>query len=573
LFRGGFFILPPIFMASRDTDYVLVKFHAGHTSSAANGFRNKHKLKDVVSAELAKIGYRKFKTDSGQAAAIAALGAADGDVLAIEADSEGYGFPVTPNDPLYSSQWHLTTIHADDAWDDMAGDPDVVIGVCDTGVQYDHPDLAINLIRGPSFVPGVSTSDDDHGHGTATTGTAVALFNNGLGGAGVAPKCRVRMCKILDSTNWGLFSWWASAIINQADYGVKVISLSCGGNNGSAALQSACQYARNKGVVVVAAAGNNGNTTPQYPAAYGNVISVSATDNADNLAGWSSRGYINIAAPGSTITTTNLGSGYATWSGTSFSCPIIAATVALIRSRNKNLSDVEAINVLYATADNLGNTTNFGVGRVNAYVAVFVAAGVTPVDDPVEVVAPSISITAPASGATVGGAIRIEATVGGTKLTTVTFKVDGATITAGIPVNGTTLAINWDTTGVADGSRVISLILSQIGGATATATRTVTVLNAVDSTAPTLTITNPSGNVSVGKKGILKIKATATDAISTPTIRTIINGVTVKTTTSTSSSYNWKYFRANVGANTVTVTATDAAGNVSTASRTVTKTA
>jgi len=556
-----------------DADVVLVKFKSHVSSNAANGFRNKHKLSDIEDVELAKIGFRKFSVPPGQAAKFATDQSTDEDVETIEADGRGQGSPITPNDPKFASQWHLTKINADDAWEDSMGDPSVIIGSVDTGLQYDHPDLAANAIRGNSYVTGVSSSDDDHGHGTATGGTAIAVINNALGVAGVSPKCRLRMNKGLDSTNWGYFSWWAAAIINHADYpGMKVIFISAGGNNGSSALQSACQYARNKGIPVVAAAGNNGNTTPQYPAAYSNVISVSATDQSNNLAGWSSRGYINIAAPGVGILTTHRGSGYASWGGTSFSCPIVAGVLALIRTVNKDLSDVDAINVLYTSATDLSNTTNFGVGLVDADAAVIEAASATP-SNPPAVVAPSISITSPASGATVSGAVQITANVGGDNLTTVTLKVDGATITSGIPVSGTTFSVTWASSGVSDGSRTISLVLNQTGGATATATRTVNVLNAVDVTPPTCTITNPSGNVTVKKKGIIKVQVSASDARSTPIIKTYINGVLRKQVTSTTSQYIWKYFNAPIGANTITATATDAAGNVSpTASRTVTKT-
>lgn len=565
-------------------DTLLAKFKSNVSESRKNGFKNRngYTQEDTdVDIELAKINVRRLKTAPGQAIAEAARHNAslDPDLESIEVDGEGYGTPFTPNDPSYASQWHLPKVNADDAWDDTMGDPSVIVAVLDTGVDYSHPDLQGQLIRGPSYVTGVAASDDDHGHGTATAGTIAANINNSLGVAGVAPKCRVRVSKILDSTNWGSYSWWAAAIINAADAGVDVISMSCGGTSSSATLQSAVNYAWNKDVPVIAAAGNTGGTTLNYPAACTNVVSVSATTSGDALAGFSSRGTtIDIAAPGSGILTTSRGGGYASWSGTSFACPIVAGGAALVRSINPNLSASEVVAILKDNANSnspYDTATSFGDGLLDIDAAVIAAAAATPVVIPPPApVAPGITITSPAAGETVSGTVNVTVSLTGDQLTTLELKVDGVSELSGIPVTGSTQVIPWVSSGVSDGSRVLAVIVSQTGGATATASKNITVLNAADNVAPTCTITSPANGSTIGKKGILNVTVTASDARSTPTIRTYINGALVKTQTTTSSLYKWKYFNAPVGSNAITATATDAAGNVSsTATVNVTKTA
>jgi subtilisin family serine protease len=565
-------------------DTLLAKFKSNVSESRKNGFGNRNKYtrkSDPIDDELAKINVRRFKTPPGQAIAEAVRHnlSLDSDLESIEADGEGYGTPITPNDPSYSAQWHLPKINADDAWDDTQGDPSVVIAVLDTGVQYDHPDLVGRLVRGPSYVTGVTVSDDDHWHGTAVTGCIVANINNGLGVSGVAPKCLARVSKILDSTNWGSYSWWASAIINAADAGVEVINISAGGTSSSSTLQSAVNYAWNKGVVIVAAAGNTGGPTLNYPAACTNVVGVSATTSSDALAGFSTRGpAVDIAAPGEGIVTTHLGGGYSAPNGTSFASPLVAGAVGLVRSIDPNLSASEVVAILKDNAYNTAPydvTESFGHGLLDVDAAVIAAAAATPVVNPPPApIAPGITITSPASGATVSGTVNIAVSLTGEQLTTLELKVDGVSKLAGLPVTGPSMVIPWVSSGVSDGSRVLSVILSQTGGATATASKTITVLNAVDNVAPTCTITAPANGSTIGKKGLLTITVTASDDRSTPTIRTYANGGLIKTVTSTSSSVKWKYFNVPAGNVAITATATDAAGNVSsTATVNVTKTA
>lgn len=320
-----------------------------------------------------------------------------------------YQSTAVPNDPLFSQQWQLEnngqtipgsgagTIGADanavPAWDTTIGSSDVVVAVIDTGVQLDHPDLAANIWQNPLEIAGNGIDDDGNGlvddingfdfgefdndpsdaagHGTLVAGTIGAVGNNGIGVAGVAWNVSIMALKIADQ--FGALS--NAAILGAHDYatamreaGIDVVA----SNNsygafapafyadfgGSIAEQDAIQRFIDSGGVFVAAAGNDGfdidaqdpNDLTHYPAAYPipGIISVAATDNNNTLAGFSNFGAQNVdlAAPGVSVRTTALGSTYAYVNGTSFSSPMVAGTVALMRTIRPNASGEELRQVL-----------------------------------------------------------------------------------------------------------------------------------------------------------------------------------------------------------------------------------
>ena len=329
-----------------------------------------------------------------------------------------------PNDPYIVSgnEWHLAKIQALQAWDVTTGRSNVVVAVLDTGVNASHPDLVGRILPGYDFVWNDSDPSDDFGHGTAVAGTIVAAGNNGIGVAGVAPGCNVLPVKVLDSTGFGAYSSIAEGIRYAVDRGARVINLSIAGNSPSGTLQDAINYAWSNNVVVVAAAGNNANSNPQYPAACDHVVAVSATEPDDTLAYFSSYGSeVMLSAPGDNIWTTQLDTNnlYGSWRGTSFASPIVAGVAALVASENPALSNGEIVSILQHTADDLGSPgydTAFGYGRVNAFTAINVAAalpgalGAQPPPSPTGMTnsiatqtdtnAPAVTITqAPANGA------------------------------------------------------------------------------------------------------------------------------------------------------------------------------
>ena len=179
-----------------------------------------------------------------------------------------------PNDPYVVSgdEWHLVKIQATGAWDMMTGQSNVIVAVIDSGVNAAHPDLAGKILPGYDFAYGTTNTDDQLGHGTAVAGTIIAGGNNGIGVAGVAFNCSVMPVKVMGSTGVALHSTIAQGIEHAVLHGARIINLSLAGDSSSATLQDAINFAWSQNVVVIAAAGNNANTTPQYPAACEHVV-------------------------------------------------------------------------------------------------------------------------------------------------------------------------------------------------------------------------------------------------------------------------------------------------------------
>lgn len=287
-----------------------------------------------------------------------------------------------PNDPSYGSQWHLPRIQAPQAWNLTPGDASVAVAVLDSGADPVHPDLAGKLVPGWNFVRPGSNTSDGIGHGTAVAGTIAAASNNGTGGAGVSWSSPVMPLVVVDGDDFAAYSTIAAAIQYAVDHGVRIINISLGGPQPSAALQKAVDYAWSKGAILIASAMNNTSADPYYPAACNHVIAVSASDSNDRLADFSNYGsWIAIAAPGTNILTTANGGGYGYWFGTSFSSPIVAGVAALCLAVNPALTNAEVVAILLNSADDIGSLgfdSLFGSGRVNAYNAVTAAQQTLP---------------------------------------------------------------------------------------------------------------------------------------------------------------------------------------------------
>ncbi len=280
---------------------------------------------------------------------------------------------LTPNDTLFLKQWHLQKIEAPKAWDVSQGGFGP-IAIIDTGIASSQTDLSGLVQAGYNFVSDNTDTNDDNGHGTHVAGIVSASTNNSTGVASIGFKGSLLPVKVLDSTGAGTYGDVASGIIFATDKGAKIINLSLGGSSASRTLQDAVNYALSRGVVVVAAAGNNGNNTAVYPAAYPGVVAVTASDQNDNLAAFSSYGsYAYISAPGVSIISTYNSGGYATLSGTSMAAPAVAGLIGLSLSRGTT-TGTNVLNDLKTTSDKVGpyaydqNGWNqyFGYGRINA---------------------------------------------------------------------------------------------------------------------------------------------------------------------------------------------------------------
>jgi subtilisin family serine protease len=189
------------------------------------------------------------------------------------------------------------------------------------------------------------------------------------------------------------------------------MNISIGGSSSSSTLQNAVNYAWSKGAVVIACAQNYSTSIPYYPAACANVVAVSATTSSDTLASFSNYGdWVDISAPGASILTTNRGGGYGSWNGTSFSSPIVAGVAALMLSANPFLTNVQVVDLLTHTADDLGASgydPYFGYGRVNVYQSLLAARAVVP--EPDDTIDPSVAITSPWDGAAISNRVTIQA--------------------------------------------------------------------------------------------------------------------------------------------------------------------
>jgi serine protease len=315
------------------------------------------------------------------------------------------GGPGFPDDPKYVYQWHLRQIDMPEAWK-LADGEGVVVAVLDTGVAYEQferfhqvEDLAgVEFVKPYDFVGNDEHANDDHGHGTHVAGTIAQATNNGIGVAGVAPRVRIMPLKVLSGNGSGSVAGIADAIRYAADSGAQVINMSLGGRFPSQVLRRAVQYAHDKGVVVVCAAGNDGRGKVGYPAAYPGAIAVAATQFDEATTFYSNWGpQIDIAAPGGNTRLDQNGDGmpdgvlqntiaigdptrsdYFTFMGTSMASPHAAGVAALVVGEGiTRPAAVEA--VLKESArrprDQAYDSKHYGAGIIDARAAVTAARG------------------------------------------------------------------------------------------------------------------------------------------------------------------------------------------------------
>lgn len=273
----------------------------------------------------------------------------------------------------------IEKVEADQIWDKATG-AGVKVCIMDTGLDTDHPDLASNYVMGTRTSnigqpdSRETTPEDGHGHGTHVAGTVAANLD-GKGIVGVAPNAELYIAAIFGASG----STSEQAVIAGVDWCVaqntRVANMSYGGPNATTATKQAYQEAYDYGLVMVAATGNSGASTPiGYPAAYDTTIAVGATDRSDNIARFSQRGEtIDLVAPGYLVPSAKVGGGTTRMSGTSMATPHVAGAVASILEVAPNLSVEEVRSVLRDTADDVGPAgfdTTFGAGRLNVRKAI-----------------------------------------------------------------------------------------------------------------------------------------------------------------------------------------------------------
>lgn len=322
-----------------------------------------------------------------------------------------------PNDPYYIdyaandsllSGGYLNRLHMAAAWDIARGSPDIVVAIIDTGVDLDHEDIREALWRNPGEIPANGQDDDGnsliddvfgwdfaaerpnvddwYGHGSHVAGIVAARFHNGVGIAGMAPKARVMALGVFAPPGYGTFADEIEAILYATDKGARVINLSLGSTAYSRGEQMAVEYATRHGVVVAAAAGNDGREIYHWPSAHQAAIAVAATTAKDARASFSNMGaYVDVAAPGVAIWSLRMGGDYRTLSGTSMATPHVAGLAALILGRNPALTPAEVRAIIETTATDLGAPgwdKSFGFGRIDALAALQATAPYTGVIPP-----------------------------------------------------------------------------------------------------------------------------------------------------------------------------------------------
>jgi len=280
-----------------------------------------------------------------------------------------------PADPRwFDDQFDMRLIGLPEAWTVTTGSPDVIVAVLDTGLETSHEDLAtVPIVDQYNVRTGSLSITDGYGHGTHVVGTIAAATNNSLGVASMAPGVTIMPVKILDSNGYGYWSDFLEGVDWARTHGASVINMSLGSGlspSQVAAFQPTFTAAWDAGIVIVAAAGNNDNSTPFYPASFADVISVSASNNSDTKAGFSNFGpNVDLSAPGVGITSTYVGNAYKVMGGTSMATPHVAGLAALIRSVHPEFTPAEVETAMKATAKDLGAAGRdnvFGYGRIRA---------------------------------------------------------------------------------------------------------------------------------------------------------------------------------------------------------------
>lgn len=264
--------------------------------------------------------------------------------------------PVTGPDPLAPQQWGLRATRAQEAWAITRATPGQVVAVIDSGVDYNHLDLAGKVIKGYDWVDEDADPADpvlNFSHGTHVAGIIAADTDNGLGVASVAPNARILAIRVLGADNRGYHSDIASGIVEAADKGAQVINLSLGGSASSTTLRDAVAYAAGKGVFLACATGNEAAHAIAYPAAYPGCFAVGATTSRDERASFSNTGpEIDLVAPGDGILGLAPPQLYASANGTSMATPFVAGAAALLSSRGSG--PLEIASRLRASAIDLG---------------------------------------------------------------------------------------------------------------------------------------------------------------------------------------------------------------------------
>ena len=516
----------------------------------------------------------------------------------------------TPNDPYYSSSgswgqsyqdlYGMHKIDAASAWDQTTGSASVIVADIDTGVDRNHPDIAANMWINTEETPSNGIDDDgngyvddyygwdwvnndgdpmdDHGHGTHVAGTIAAVGNNSAGVVGVSWTSKIMALKFLSSGGSGSLSNGIAALRYAADMGAKVSSNSWGCACNTAAMDDAVKYEHDRGMVMVAAAGNsNADTIGFSPASADRAIAVAATDYLDRKASFSNWGEkVDVAAPG--VNTLSLkaavspmcsasrtvGTRYCRVSGTSMATPHVAGLAALLWANNSSLTNEEIRQIIRHGADDLGTAgkdRNFGYGRINAGGSMTLSGGryMRPI-----ITTPSSRTTISGSSYNVLGGVagprfasyKLEAGLGRSPTSWQLLKNSTTQVTSGV-------LATIDTTSLSDGEYIFRVTATVNNGKKYQfQVHAVKVDNVRDTQPPIVNITSPSSGSTVS--GYTNITASATDNESVAKVYFYVDGVLKRIDTYSPYTYYWNSASVSNGSHTLRAKAYDPSNNIGT---------
>lgn len=432
--------------------------------------------------------------------------------------------PILPNDPSFTSLWGLNStgqtingtpsdptadINAPEAWGVTTGDANFVVGVIDSGIQWNHPDLAANIWTNPGEIAGNHLDDDQNGkvddvrgwdfysrdddpsdesgHGTHVAGTIGAVGNNGVGVVGVNWRCKLASLRFLSPDGNGTISDATFALQYAVQKGIRVTNNSWGGGNYSGSFLAALTAARTAGHLFVAAAGNDGVDTdayPHYPGSYelDHVLTVGAITNTNARPSYSNYGRRNVdlSAPGSSVYSTYLGSAYTWLSGTSMACPHVTGAAALLWGLYPNWTYAQVRARLVATARPAASFSGRSVSGGVLDLAAAVASGPGANQEP------SVLIQEPLPGtySRVGSSLTLRAAAFDDADGDVTANVVWSSNLAGPLGTGGVVA----TSALGLGAHVITARSTDSNGRTRSVTTSVTIASSLSSPAVPSTI-------------------------------------------------------------------------------------
>jgi thermitase len=353
---------------------LLVKFHAGVSADKASGLLsavNARPLRTISALDVRVVAVSSSRAQS----ALAAL-RKNRSVAYAEPDAILKPQELLPNDPSFPMQfavaggaWGWYATHTTQAWDITRGDPSVIVAILDTGLKTQGlADYDGQVVTGWNVMRNsTDTSTFAGNHGTYVAGVVGLAFGNGAGNTGFCPGCKIMPVQVGTDTGATL-SDLATGITWAADHGARVENMSWAGTSSSSTLASAVAYARSRGVVVTAAAGNSNCDCPTYPSATPGVIGVAGTTKTDSKESDSNYGsWVKVAAPEANMTswpTLNGLPGYSPVGGTSLAAPVVAAIAGLLFSANPALSGTQVEQALEASAVPVGFSVQYG--RVDA---------------------------------------------------------------------------------------------------------------------------------------------------------------------------------------------------------------